>query len=490
MAYQWIIDGKIGCHFPERTGLNPNFDVSNIRFTPDGTSGNLQEIESVYYFNQTAIDAITAKSTTAEQLEEANKWRVWHRYWGNVENKHLLMQSNGSLEYKVFTAPADMTITAIDILSDTTGSNGNRAAIIDYDTGLTVGYTTNHTCDHEAKTVYGLTGYDHKFSFENNVYLRGLKKYCIAGWTYPSQESNNKKAYFENQTGTIKSYTGTANNANVDLRNTVYSGEYTTASKTYSQCIDDIMKMSLNTTFLMTSDSNNLLSLEKNRVYKTTSAFSGKHWFGIVDYVNYNDPIAPSALQTMSAHEMGVCDNGRDHIVFFERTDLAYPNRLELTQDNYSAILRDSFTAGSNAIFGSVYTKYGNIEYQDRNTIFYRNNYGTIKYGDSPLTGEAPANVSNGDIYVKAISNYNWGSIQSHESGVVIYHNNSWQWCNFSLIMSATDKTLNDLYTTANYTSAYSNIGQSNTALKATSDTQGNNFYYTITQSNNTTIEV
>ena len=63
MAYQWIIDGKIGCHFPERAGLNPNFDVSNIRFTPDGTSGNLQEIESVYYFDQTAIDAITAKST-------------------------------------------------------------------------------------------------------------------------------------------------------------------------------------------------------------------------------------------------------------------------------------------------------------------------------------------------------------------------------------------------------------------------------------------
>ena len=41
----WITKGKIGCHFPERTGLNPNFDVTRVVYSQDGVVANAKEIE-------------------------------------------------------------------------------------------------------------------------------------------------------------------------------------------------------------------------------------------------------------------------------------------------------------------------------------------------------------------------------------------------------------------------------------------------------------
>ena len=171
MSYQWIVDGKIATHFPQKAG-NPNYDVGQIYYVPvGGTTADKQDIEYVYYLPASANRYIAGLSTTAEQKAELDKYLVWHRYWGEVQDKKLIFDNNLEDNYvKIFELQNDATVSAIRIFANTaTDAYNLTACLIDYNTGLTVGYGSTETKPQTEETLYDATGYYRTISLNSDT---------------------------------------------------------------------------------------------------------------------------------------------------------------------------------------------------------------------------------------------------------------------------------------------------------------------------------
>lgn len=504
MAYQWIIDGKIGCHFPERAGLNPNFDVSNIRFTPDGTSGNLQEIESVYYFDQTAIDAITAKSTTAEQLEEANKWRVWHRYWGYVEDKSLAYDSDLTDNYfKIFESPSTMTVTAVNVLTNNNTDVGTTACIIDYETGLTVAYGTTKTIASTVTTAYGLTGYNRSIAFDNPVTLDALKQYYIAVFR-PDNNKTYNIAYDTTTTAQNKNKVNIQTTAS-NISNKIFVGELT---GTCCQRIDKVMQTSASIGLCLNKPEST--PFDVNVVYGRNSTYANRSWYGISDGQNYNyqgtRPVL-SAVKAMSASQLSVANklswDSSDGYYLFERTNSIIPSTdLSFTSNDYQAIndmaafIRTNMNwheGGATACIFYNVTEHRGYGYDLGNGTIEKESYysaaNTAFTIGGGLTGEStePGAAVDGSIWYKT-GDWNGHPTNSHNS-LVIRKNGNWELLKYSDIFTKVQYEFTATYNEIN--NGWTAIGTANTALMNES-VNANNIagYFKLDKNDGTTIEV
>ena len=199
----WKTKGKIGCHFPDRTGVNPNFDVKRIVYSQDGVLANAKEIEKVYYISPAAATAIAAKSTHEERMAELAKWLVWQRYW-EVQRTLVAGDKCVAIEY----VPANnITVNSIEIFTTSSqGDNNNARVRIMHESGIYVG-ALNSDNGPDVATEYSLQGYKR---YVNNVgvsLIGGNRYYIVYNHDDASPGQNTFwPAYFQNENGNYKEY--------------------------------------------------------------------------------------------------------------------------------------------------------------------------------------------------------------------------------------------------------------------------------------------
>ena len=193
----WKTKGKIGCHFPDRTLLNPNFDVTRVVYSQDGVVANAKEIEKVYYISPAAAEAIAAKSTHEERMAELAKWLVWQRYW--EEAKHLVAGTlTVCIEIDLTDANADVPLSSFAIFTADSESSTTVNAGVLHESGIVVYLANVDNIDYNTSEKYGLTGERRIVQSINNVVLKKGLKYYIQ---YTNSNNTFKPAYFAEGSG-------------------------------------------------------------------------------------------------------------------------------------------------------------------------------------------------------------------------------------------------------------------------------------------------
>ena len=196
----WKIKGKIGCHFPDRTGLNPNFDVARIVYSQDGIEANAKEIEKVYYISPAAATAIAAQTTQEARMAELAKWLVWQKYW--EEAKQLAAGSEDvAIEY--FNTLSDVTVHHIGIFTADAPASTSQCIKIIHESGTVLAQIDADSVSAQT-TKYGLQGYL-RTAAVNNIVFHKNQKYYIQ-YTDNRSTSEYHPAYFENETGNYKAF--------------------------------------------------------------------------------------------------------------------------------------------------------------------------------------------------------------------------------------------------------------------------------------------
>jgi hypothetical protein len=505
MSYQWIVDGKIAAHFPQKAG-NPNYDVSQIYYVPvGGTTADKQEIEYVYYLPSSANRYIAGLSTTAEQKAELDKYLVWHRYWGEVQNKKLIFDNNLEDNYvKIFELQNDATVNAIRIFANTaTDAYSLTACLIDYNTGLTVGYGATETTSQTQETLYDVTGYYRTIALNSDVRLKALTKYYI-GYLRPDNNKVFNNAYDEVTTGTVKTTGFTTLQQTVsDIYDKNYIGELTGTS---CQRIDQVM--SANNTILLCTSKPTDTPFEAERVYSRNTTYSARSWYGICDGQNYNNqgtrPVV-SALKNMSAGQLGVANklswDSNDGYYLFERTNVEIPftectanitattdqrilDLAHFIRDNLYWPSDESITARTFENQASIQKYWTWVSTLDAG-IYTTNN---TKYVIGNLDGlqNPPSSPIENGLYLKL---GDWGGIGSWGNPDILqYKNGSWQNFDPATLFNKTSYEYTATFNEIN--NGWTAIGTSNTALMNASTATGKDGYFKLMKTDGTSIEV
>lgn len=505
MSYQWIVDGKIAAHFPQKAG-NPNYDVGQIYYVPvGGTTADKQEIEYVYYLPPSANRYIAGLSTTAEQKAELDKYLVWHRYWGEVQDKKLIFDNNLEDNYvKIFELPNDTTVTGIRIFANTAADAWNiTACLIDYNTGLTVGYGSTETKSQTQETLYDATGYYRTISLNSDAKLKALTKYYI-GYLRPDNNKIFNNAYNEVTQGTVKT-TGFANLQQTisDIYDKSYIG---TLTGTSCQRIDQVM--SANNTILLCTSKPTDTPFDIGQVYGRNPTYSARSWYGICDGQNYQGNTRPvlSALKNMSAGQLGVANklswDPNDGYYLFERTSAEIPSaectaNITASQEDQRTLdlahfIRDNlYWPSDESVTARTFVNQTSIaKYWTWTTSFDAGIYTTnnTKYVIGNLDGlENPPNspIENG-LYLKLSQ---WNGVGNYGNpDIVQYKNGSWQAFDPATLF---DKTSYEYTATFNeINNGWTAIGTSNTALMNASTATGKDGYFKLMKNDGTSIEV
>lgn len=188
----WKVEGKIGCHYPDRS--QPNFDTDNIIFCPNGSTANSAQIEKVYYI---------PPGVTNITVNDLPQYGIWRRYWENPPAQlQLVRGSNGVLiEYIPST---DITLNSFGIFED----NGNTSLTNDNfrifnEAGIQIAFLGTGTIVSNEVVKYGLTGHIRTGNM-GTVQLQTGKKYYFLFQTDSNQSSNATPALFYNETGVIR----------------------------------------------------------------------------------------------------------------------------------------------------------------------------------------------------------------------------------------------------------------------------------------------
>ena len=269
----WKTKGKIGCHFPDRSGLNPNFDVKRIVYSQDGVLANAKEIEKVYYISPAAAEAIAAKSTHEARMAELAKWLVWQRYW-EVQRTLVAGDKLIAIEY---VPTNDITVQSLEIFTTSNqGDNNNARVKILHESGLYIA-AFNSDNGPDSATEYSLAGYK-RYVNNQSVVLKGGKKYYIV---YQHDDANPGEntfwpAYFQNENGNYKEYSNnrdTVTTTDVSSLET-YIGE--------TSDLEDIFNLTENDFFIWQGDNS---YLEQNALYIRSNKGNGTNYQG-----NIGDP--------------------------------------------------------------------------------------------------------------------------------------------------------------------------------------------------------
>lgn len=505
MGYQWKVDGKIGAHFPQKVG-NPNYDIGQIYYVPvGGTTADKQDIEYVYYLPASANRYIAGLSTTADQKAELDKYLVWHRYWGYVQNKELIFDNNLEDNYvKIFELQNDATVNAIRIFADTAADAYNlTACLIDYNTGLTVGYGATETKSQTQETLYDATGYYRTISLNSDVRLKSLNKYYV-GYLRPDNNKVFNNAYDSISTGTVKTAGFTNLQQTVsDIYDKSYIGVLTGTS---CQRIEQVM--SANNTMLLCTSKPTDTPFDEGQVYGRNPTYSARTWYGICDGQNYQGNTRPvlSAIRNMSAGQLGVANklswDQNDGYYLFERTNVEIPStectaNITASDQNQRTLdlahfIRDNlYWPSDESVTARTFENQTSIEkywtwVSTLDTGIYTTN--NTKYVIGNLDGlQNPPNspIENG-LYLKL---GDWGGIGNWGNPDILqYKNGSWQ--NFDPA-TLFDKTSYEYTATFNeINNGWTAIGTSNTALMNASTATGKDGYFKLMKTDGTSIEV
>lgn len=194
----WKTKGKIGCHFPERSGLNPNFDVTRVVYSQDGVVANAKEIEKVYYISPAAATAIAAKSTHEERMAELAKWLVWQRYWEEEQKTLIAGTLTVCIEVDLKDEPNDINLSNFAIFTADSESSTTVNVGVYHESGIVVYKSNIDNIDHNTSEKYGLTGERRYIQSISNVVLKKGLKYYIQ---YTNTNNTFKPAYFSEGTG-------------------------------------------------------------------------------------------------------------------------------------------------------------------------------------------------------------------------------------------------------------------------------------------------
>jgi len=282
----WKIKGKIGCHFPDRTGLNPNFDVARIVYSQDGVAANAKEIEKVYYISPAAATAIAAQTTHEARMAELAKWLVWQKYY-EVQRTLVGGDKLVAIQYK---PTSDIYVQTIEIFTTSSQGNNDKARVkILHESGL---YIAAFNADNgpDSATEYQLTGYK-RYVNNQNVLLKGGKTYYIV---YQHDDANPGEntfwpAYFQNENGVYKEYSN--NRDTVTTTDISVLGSYLGETNN----ISDVFNLSENDYFVWTG-SNSIL--EQNALYVRSSTGNGKTYKCEIGDASTYATITKTDLQT------------------------------------------------------------------------------------------------------------------------------------------------------------------------------------------------
>lgn len=188
----WKVEGKIGCHFPDRG--QPNLDTDNIIFCPNGSTANSAQIEKVYYI---------PPGVTNITVNDLPQYGIWRRYWENPPAQlELVRGSDGVLiEY---IPSSDITLNSFGIFED----NGNTSLTNDNfrifnEAGIQLAFLGTGTVVSNEVVKYGLTGHIRTGNM-GSVQLQAGKKYYFLFQTDTYNSSNATPAMFYNEEGVIR----------------------------------------------------------------------------------------------------------------------------------------------------------------------------------------------------------------------------------------------------------------------------------------------
>lgn len=471
MGYQWIIEGKIGCHFPQKSG-NPNFDVTQIFYNNDGVQANSTEISAVYFLTPAHAATIDAMSTDTEKKEELEKYSVWKRYWGYVENKELVMDTDGYVLMKYNPGLTDVSANSIGIFTtDSTNDNGRCVYILNED-GWLVGKSNASETKNINIEKYGLTGTLRTTTFSSPFVFKEGKDYWIQYYFENCQ--NAADAYYDGIQGTDYKRLALNNYYNSSPITGInhYNGETTGADW---QMIDQMLSGNAYDVYKTNVQASYPINLanQPGEFYSKTSANNNLTYKGIITH--QSDAKKPTIDETIgfSANDYVMIKNNStsqgQHFNFYSRNDISIPgntiNYTEYLEDNnYLPNLLLTYNKKDTVLeFTGNAAQYNYRKYASHSLIDYL--YAlkkdlSLKYSTTAdIHDTPPANPVDYDIY------YHYGGTQWADEGiytyVLMYHANG-AWHKFSITDGTFFNEIGSLWDNISYSTIENNFTKLN----------------------------
>ena len=435
----WKIKGKIGCHFPERTGLNPNFDTTQIFFSDDGVEANVKQIERVYYLPASAAANIDSMSTTDLKKAELERWLVWQRYWeASPVVRQLVQGSDYYVMQKYEPGLTDVTATKISIFT-TRNATSNRCLFILDDSGILVGKSTDETI--VEMELHGLEGYKRTMTFSPAFTFKAGKTYWLQ--YYYDGNSSAPDSYYENEQGLDYknlSCNGHQSDTPVDMSSMNYIGELFQSNTQMADIVATVLQLTQGEVFRPRRSSEYPIGgMIINRFYERNSNYLNKT-VTQVDHSSMSQntwhlPLI-SELKNLNEGDLLVIgyDNSQSGLLYvYERTDVVIPSNITSysnisSKDDIANWMVAMNVAGNGCQFTSYWHQWPYENPAIDGSIYVRTNKGSVRFSSAnDKLSEPPSSPIVGAVYYKANGAVFPGVEQYKGDIMVIYDGSQWQ---------------------------------------------------------------
>ena len=271
----WRIEGKIGCHFPDRG--QPNLDTDNIIFCPNGSTANSAQIEKVYYI-PAGVTNIT--------VNDLPQYGIWRRYWEEPPAELQLVRGSDGVLIE-YIPDRDITLNSFGIFED----NGNTSYTNDNfrifnEAGVQLAFLGSGTIISNEVVKYGLTGHIRTGNM-GTVQLKAGKKYYFLFQTDSWQSSNATPAMFNNEEGIVRQ---TYNQQSDTLTGVVDDSTWNSyiAGNTNIQLFENFVNANQNDYMVWTYS--DMYGLNQNKLYLRNNYYNNLN-YPFVDNVSNNSDI-------------------------------------------------------------------------------------------------------------------------------------------------------------------------------------------------------
>lgn len=469
----WKIKGKIGCHFPERTGLNLNFDTTQIFYSEDGVEANVKQIERVYYLPASAAANIDSMSTTDLKKAELERWLVWQKYWESAPVVRQLAQgSNYYVMQKYEPGLSDVTATTISVFT-TRDATYNRCLFILDDNGILVGKSTDETIT--SMELHGLQGYKRTMTFSPSFTFKAGKTYWLQ--YYYDGNSTAPDAYYTNEQGLDYknlSCNGHQSDTPVDTSSMNYIGELFQSNTQMADIVATVLQLNQGDVFRPKRSSEYPVGgMTINYFYERNSNYLNKT-ITQVDHSDLpaNDKYKPknSELASMSAGDLlviGYDNSGNGMVYVWERSNVTMPASITDYNISTKAEIANWIVAANVAGNGSTFSN-SNWDWPytapaTDGSIYVRTNQGSVKFSSSSDALDAPpASPIIGALYLKA-ANAVFPGVESWQADMIVFYDgNHWR------MFSSDNVSIDNEYTMADGTTKIKYFDKINASSFAT----------------------
>ena len=443
----WKIKGKIGCHFPERTGLNPNFDTTQIFFSDDGVEANVKQIERVYYLPASAAANIDSMSTTDLKKAELERWLVWQRYWEAAPVIRQLAQGSGYyVMQKYEPGLTDVTATKISIFT-TRNATSNRCLFILDDSGILVGKSNDETI--VEMELHGLEGYKRTMTFSPSFTFKAGKTYWLQ--YYYDGNSSAPDAYYENEQGLDYknlSCNGHQSDTPVDMSSMNYIGELFQSNTQMADIVATVLQLNQGDVFRPRRSSEwPIGGMTINYFYERNSNYLNKTVTQVDHSSLPSDKDKPrnSELASMSAGDLlviGYDNSGNGMVYVWERTSVNLPATITDYNISTAAQIANWMVAanvvGNGNTFSSSNWDWPYTLPATDGSIYVRTNQGSVKFSSSSDALNAPpSSPIIGALYLKA-NGAEFPGVGQYRGNVIVYYDGN-QWKEFATESNSID---------------------------------------------------